>query len=370
MAAIGEERLREHMAARRLLHVRQEPPCDPAALLTLADLEAALAQGRVPTSMFRVYSGYNRIDLERIGLADETYVKPLPLVQLAQQQTTFVFNRIERLIPHLWPLAAEAERVLKDIVSIGAIASFGSGTGIAPHYDSDSLILMQIEGAKTWSLYGEPVAGAARRFRAADWDPSAEVTETIRVEPGDLLFVPPGLRHHCEAHGYSLHVGILIEHQDGAMLADELAKRVRRDAGLCEPLVRFLGPAATRSRIAAYRERLAELLADLDAESALDHRLGRQSRPVGVSLRGADPAAPGARARLATSLVPLPTGDGMIGSGAVSVRATREISAVIDALAEGPAEVTELHRRIGDGATEALAKLVASGLVRIDPAPE
>ncbi len=202
LSAIGEERLRAHMAAGERLHLKAPAGVDPAALLTLADIEEAFALGRIPAEMIKVFAGYRKLDLAAFGVIDDGgRVVNTALARLARQRTTLVISaELDRAVPRLWPFACAAERAFGDAVGISAIASFGDETGLSPHYDSESLVIVQLEGAKTWRFYGDAVAGSARKFTKPDWD-DRPCTGELLMEPGDVLFVPPGLQHSCIQHG-------------------------------------------------------------------------------------------------------------------------------------------------------------------------
>lgn len=262
--AVGVERLREHMAGRRLLHVRAPAGLDRSRLISRDDLEALAASWEYPSEHFKIYAGYRSLDPAAFRMIADGRLKPGALAHVAGQPVTMVFNQLERFMPSLQPFAREAEAALRDPVHVGAILSLADKTGIDRHYDRQSLIIVQIEGAKTWRFYGDPVAGAARSYHPGRTLPPAKVTREIRLEPGDLLFVPAGQTHDCAPSGLSLHLGILIRHLSGAALAEALAREAAEDEALGEPLFGLLGPAADADGASRYRARLIALFDALD----------------------------------------------------------------------------------------------------------
>jgi 50S ribosomal protein L16 3-hydroxylase len=68
------------------------------------------------------------------------------------------------------------------------------GGGVGPHVDSYDVFLLQASGRRRWSIGPAPrpqlVPGLPLRI-LQDWQP----TETFEVEPGDLLYLPPGWGH-------------------------------------------------------------------------------------------------------------------------------------------------------------------------------
>jgi len=263
---LGADRLRDHMARGELFHL-PAPGFDPATLVTWAELEQAIEELRVPHKVFKVFAGYRLIDVAALGGVDRGRLVPATLRKLAAERTTFVFNFIDQIFPHFWSFAYEAEQILGDCVSLGAIASHGTETGIAPHHDLESLILVQVTGEKLWRFFDPPASDAPER-------PIAEVL----MRPGDMLFVPPSLRHVSAANGFSLHFGVLIEHQRGKAWTRELVASLQDDSDFSAPLLRFLGPEAFEQRVGTYRAKLLERLAETDAAALLDRRLARRLR--------------------------------------------------------------------------------------------
>lgn len=270
---LGVDRLRDHMAHGKLLHL-PAPGFDPATLITWAELERAIDERRIPHKSFKAFAGYRPVDVAALGGVDRGRIVPATLRKLAAERTTFVFNFIDQIFPHFWTFAHEAEQILGDYVTLGAIVSHGTETGIEPHHDPESLILVQVTGEKLWRFFDPPGPDASER-------PIAEVL----MRPGDLLFVPPDLRHVCAANGFSLHFGALIHHQRGIAWTRELVASLQDDNDFSAPLLRFLGPEAFEQRVATYRATLLKRLAETDAAALLDRRLARR-------LRGPDFAPP------------------------------------------------------------------------------
>ena len=74
-------------------------------------------------------------------------------------------------------------------------------TGLVPHYDDHDVLILQIQGSKTWHLY----VGADLPPREIQRDKDKAVvveglpTPTdVRLEAGDVLYVPRGRVHAAE----------------------------------------------------------------------------------------------------------------------------------------------------------------------------
>ncbi|WP_375177168.1 cupin domain-containing protein [Marinobacter mobilis] len=71
------------------------------------------------------------------------------------------------------------------------------GGSVGPHYDQYDVFLLQAEGRRQWTFGGHcdhtspRVDGTPLRILSA-WDGE----ETVTLEPGDMLYLPPGVGHH------------------------------------------------------------------------------------------------------------------------------------------------------------------------------
>jgi 50S ribosomal protein L16 3-hydroxylase len=86
------------------------------------------------------------------------------------------------------------------------VSSAPAGSSVGPHIDQYDAFLVQVEGARRWTL--EP----SRRDQLEDAfvdGPDLELLKTMSdtqeyvLEPGDVLYVPPGLAHHGVAIGHA-----------------------------------------------------------------------------------------------------------------------------------------------------------------------
>ncbi len=123
------------------------------------------------------------------------------------------------------------------------------GGGVGPHYDSYDVFLLQAEGRRVWRLC------RPRRFRAV---PDSELRlledfaaeQEYLVEPGDLLYLPPGWGHDGVALEPSLAYSIGFRAPRAGELAAALFDRLH-ERGLPERDYRDppLHPSARPARI-------------------------------------------------------------------------------------------------------------------------
>jgi len=80
--------------------------------------------------------------------------------------------------------------------------------GFTAHYDTHSVFVLQIYGSKTWRLYDnvKDLPTLDQHFVKALYK-ETEPKNTIKLLPGDLLYVPRGLAHDAiTTDGVSLHI--------------------------------------------------------------------------------------------------------------------------------------------------------------------
>jgi len=292
--------LKRHWQKRPLL-VRGALP-DLAAALTRRHLFALSCREDVES----------RLVLERGGRHSWQLIAgpqdPKRLRRLGPTHWTLLVQEANRHVPALADLLDRFDflpRWRVDDVMASYAPRFGS---VGPHVDSYDVFLLQAGGRRRWRIARrfDPAIregldlGVLRRFSAEqDWV----------LEPGDLLYLPPGIAHQGVAleDGFTLSVGFRAPSQAELVLgmAEETA-RAPQAARLYEDpdLTPTRNPGAiTPSAIRRLRGLLAHGLA-LPSEDALAERLGRLlTRPTGS---GPEPpprrlSTPGLRARLRES---------------------------------------------------------------------
>lgn len=188
--------LRDYWQKRPLL-VRQAVPgftgvLDRAALFSLAcneDVESRLVQHRAKNATWRVTQGpLRRRDLS--GLAARDWTLLVNGVNLHSRAADALLQRFS-FVP--WSR-------LDDVMVSYAV----DGGGVGPHADSYDVFLLQGPGKRHWRLMPPPASSAAFDLipdaplkLIANFRPLEEMT----LEPGDMLYVPPGWGHEGTARG-------------------------------------------------------------------------------------------------------------------------------------------------------------------------
>ncbi|WP_193752375.1 JmjC domain-containing protein [Cupriavidus sp. IDO] len=92
-----------------------------------------------------------------------------------------------------------------------AYFSFGSTSGFGVHNDDHDVIVVQLDGRKTWNFFTTSNGLNKATVYELDTPTKKDVGETIILAPGDVLFIPKGTWHDVISIGEpSLHLTISI----------------------------------------------------------------------------------------------------------------------------------------------------------------
>ncbi|MGI8948429.1 MAG: cupin domain-containing protein [Ornithinimicrobium sp.] len=185
------------------------------------------------------------------------------------------------------PVADLSQSLAADLghpVQVNAYVTPQQSQGFSDHYDVHDVFVLQIHGAKRWSIR-EPVLRAPLRDqpwtehraeveRAAQRPPHLDAT----LRPGDCLYLPRGFIHSAAAvGGVSIHLTIGVHgwtrHHLGEALIDRARGRVKQDETIRASL--RLGDADLTDDIAAARESLLTAVRQVPDEEVRRWLAGR-----------------------------------------------------------------------------------------------
>ena len=167
---------------------------------------------------------------------------------------TIVVDGVEQYVRTIGTLARSLEVELNFPTQVNTYITPPQSTGHVPHYDDHDVLILQIQGSKTWHLY----VGADLPPREIQRDQDKAVvlerlpTPTdVHLEAGDVLYVPRGRVHAAETHSEpSIHLTVGIHAPTVLMLAiGALYSQSFRDDRLNAQL-----PAASSRRCGAGRD--------------------------------------------------------------------------------------------------------------------
>jgi hypothetical protein len=364
----GFDAIVEAMAECRLVHLGGACSASVGGLFSAREMELLLLRDGIGDCLDVMVNGRSA-HVERLGVLRNGRLKPLALRNLTRQGASLIFSHLERHHPPLWRLACDAERMLQDRIRIQAVASYNRLPALKAHYDPWDLIIIQVDGTKKWNLFGQPVNCAKHFPELVQRD---EVTTTLTMEPGDVLLVPAGLTHQCEADSFSLHLALAVER---ATLHDLVQDLFDRYPSLNRPLRAVLGGVAVTKQVAELREELSLRLDQTDAAAWLSEWNTARGRVTGLGL-GPSPSALDHEmvATLAVTIFPTVADGGRCRIGGIELELTADALIVIDFLRNGPRRVGDLiqltdNQGSPEGIPAALEHLVDKGIVQLEPRP-
>jgi hypothetical protein len=353
------------MSDGRLVHIARGCRLPPTSLFSIRAMERLLLQDALDRSLSVTVNGHP-VNLEKMEVVGNGRLRHLALRRMTREGASIILNDLERLVPELWELACDAEHRLRDRVRILAVGSFSRLPASKAHYQPSDQILVQIEGSKIWRFFGDQTDGAAGTHAGVS---PPQVSATVKMDAGDILFVPAGLHHQCEAEGISLHISLTVER---ATLGNVLDDLFSRHPLLSRPLRAIQGSENLAREVDCLGREIIAGLDEIDAAAWVADWNGRRARVTSLALAGDDEVADeDALASLALTLVP----DGRAGDrwkvkGTV-VDLDAGIVAMLRMLEAGSRPVRDLLEAAGrsvepDAAQAAFGALVAKGIVRID----
>src|ERR1700677_1342736 len=136
---------------------------------------------------------------------------------------TIVVDGVERYVRAIASLAHSIEVELNFPIQINAYITPPGSRGLVPHYDDHDVLILQIEGSKTWHLYVgadlPPREIQRDNDKAVAVDGLAVPTDVGR-EAGDVLYVPRGRVPAAETNSEpSIHLTVGIHAPCVLMLA-------------------------------------------------------------------------------------------------------------------------------------------------------
>ncbi|MFY2861790.1 cupin domain-containing protein [Mycobacterium sp. THU-M104] len=114
---------------------------------------------------------------------------------------TIVLDGVERYARPIASLAQSLEVDLNFPVQVNAYITPPASRGLVPHYDDHDVVILQIDGSKTWHLFGD-VRIPPHQMQNRDKTVGAEALRSptdVRTRAGDVLYLPRGLVHAADA---------------------------------------------------------------------------------------------------------------------------------------------------------------------------
>src|ERR1700742_435178 len=187
-----------------------------------ATVDGLLELFRHEPAALRLVRGKDKKGPESYRLADDTLDVAGVRNDFADGYT-IVLDGVEQYVRTIGTLARSLEVELNFPTQVNTYITPPQSTGLVPHYDDHDVLILQIQGSKTWHLY----VGADMPPREIQRDKDkAVVLETlptptdVHLAAGDVLYVPRGRVHAAETQSEpSIHLTVGIHAPTVLMLA-------------------------------------------------------------------------------------------------------------------------------------------------------
>ncbi len=264
---------------RKPLYIPAAPGAPKAALLDWDRFNALLDQTSIWTTQnLKVVFNGQRVPPRQYcheaatGVGPVTRPSPAKIKLMMAQGASLILDEVQDLIPAIRALAPALGQAFRGQVSANLYCSFDGVQAFGTHYDTHHVFAVQCAGEKVWTLYRNradaPVSFPVDSPETRAWlsEQRGEVMEQVRMQPGDVLYLPRGWYHEALAiEGASLHVTYSITPATGLDLVKRIEAIVQDD-----PVFRhFLRPAALEDG-AVLRAQLTEIGRRLQALAASD----------------------------------------------------------------------------------------------------
>ncbi|MER7403878.1 cupin domain-containing protein [Streptomyces sp. NPDC000070] len=243
---------------------------DFSSVLTWDDLNTVIGRGRLEAPRLRLHRDGDLIPWQRYATAVTTRrnvvwqrIQPSRLHSQLHDGASLVLDAVDELHQPAERLAQVLEGIFRGRVQINVYASWTATEGFGSHWDDQDVIVVQLEGAKRWCLYGPTRINPLHRDTEVPEPPADEPIEEIVLRAGDMLYLPRGWWHAVAAtEGRSLHVTCGLQTTTGADLLGWLSDRLRTWETVRAHLPVFAPPQEQAAYLALLRKGVMDALHD------------------------------------------------------------------------------------------------------------
>jgi len=197
----------------------QIPKIQMLNLFSWPHLNRALATSRITNDRLRlsVKDGYEQPNSQAFRKVRDAFGRPTDSLSISElhrlmaQGVTGVLEAANELFPDIAAFTEVLGARYYARSTANAYFSFGSTSGFGAHNDDHDVIVMQIEGRKSWRFFGTMDKPSMATVDDLKQPREENLSEILVLNEGDVLFVPKGTWHDVVAiNEPSLHLTISI----------------------------------------------------------------------------------------------------------------------------------------------------------------
>jgi bifunctional lysine-specific demethylase and histidyl-hydroxylase NO66 len=228
--------------------------------------ETLLAHWQPDSTAVRLVRADDKKDSTEFQLADGR----IDLVRIRNEFAngyTIVLNGLERFLPRIGVLSRAIEVELNFETQVNAYLTPPRSQGFLPHYDNHDVLVLQVEGAKTWHVYDEAcdVPPHELRHRESFCGEGLPTPSNLTLHAGDILYLPRGRIHAAEAEERpSVHLTVGVHAPTVLSLVTHALEAMgsRDDRLLSRLPPRYLDDAPERAGLAGRVREIADAIDD------------------------------------------------------------------------------------------------------------
>jgi bifunctional lysine-specific demethylase and histidyl-hydroxylase NO66 len=220
---------------------RQREPGGFDDLLTLGDVDFILTTTWLRTPAFRLVQDGKPLDegsyTKWAGVGSRgAYgtVDPGKVYSLFHGGATVVLQAMQRYWAPLARFIRDLEVTLTLPAQANAYITPPGSRGLAVHYDTHDVFVLQVSGSKSWQIYKPVIESPLPSQHSIEGEITAPVLEAD-LEPGDMLYIPRGWRHAATAQAAaSAHMTIGVLNYSWYDVLQEVLLRARDEVAFRE----------------------------------------------------------------------------------------------------------------------------------------
>ncbi|MEU3314342.1 cupin domain-containing protein [Streptomyces sp. NPDC006656] len=241
---------------------------------TLADVDAALATGFLSEPYLEMaraeeplgrdsYLAPRTVNQARHGgFADERRIRAL-----LDEGATLLMRRVDQWHGPTRDLLARLSGELGLAVEAFCFVTPPGTQGVPLHRDDADVLVLQLNGAKSWHVAEGPADGNWEHGRVGG-EPPAEVLRTT-LRAGEVLYIPRGFAHEAVgSEGLSVHLSLTVREVHKGDLFRSLQKLTAQGMAV---ETRPLDDAAVLAAAAAMLDHVRAVVAALEPEELVGH---------------------------------------------------------------------------------------------------
>ena len=140
---------------------------------------------------------------------------------LPEKNWTLLVQDVDKHLPELADFLTHFHFIPTWRIDDLMISFAADGGSVGPHIDAYDVFLLQVQGQRRWSISQKNHASAVKHGLELSQVRAFKPQHTWLLEPGDMLYLPPGVAHHGIAAGECMTFSIGFRAPaDAEMLAD------------------------------------------------------------------------------------------------------------------------------------------------------